>query len=74
LQVETYVHTGKSLGDTTVALVVTGQLLPFEEAAPPQPAPEPDAARRRAAADALVGAGFGNAAGLEVWTATCTCI
>ena len=51
-----------------MALVVTGQLLPFEEAAPAPPPPsELDAAHRRLAADPILGAAFGiNPAAAEV--------
>lgn len=58
---------GKSLDDAIVAIVVTGQLLPFEDAAPPeQTQSELDAAKMRLAADPILGPGFGNPLNAEV--------
>ncbi len=57
---------GKSLDDAVVALVVTGQLLPFEEAAPPEPPSELEAANARLAADPILGPGSGTAFNAEV--------
>lgn len=49
-----------------MALVVTGQLLPFEEAAPAEPTSELDKAHTRLAVDPILGADFTNPTATEV--------
>ena len=52
---------GKSLQDATVAVIVTGQLLPFAEAAPEEaaePAPSEEKPSRQAGLEALLGPGY----------------